>query len=136
MSVNSQILNIIHDIEELNEETTAINENIVTINGTLENLEDNKQNKIQVTDNIQISKLKTQYITMSLTGNDLQSTINLIDTDIGKKQDKLIAGTKITIDENNNISSTTEKGDQGIQGETGLQGIQGDQGIQGEDNFN
>ena len=37
MSVNSQILNIIHDIEELNEETTSINENIVTINGTLEN---------------------------------------------------------------------------------------------------
>jgi uncharacterized protein (UPF0335 family) len=29
MSVNSQILNIINDIEELNEETTTINESIV-----------------------------------------------------------------------------------------------------------
>ena len=80
MSVNSQILNIIHDIEELNEETTAINENIVTINGTLENLEDKKQDNINVTDTIQISKLKTQYITMSLTGQDLQTTIGTINS--------------------------------------------------------
>ena len=56
MSVNYQILNIIHDIEELNEETTTINENIVTINESIEILEDNKQNSIKVTDTIQISK--------------------------------------------------------------------------------
>ena len=59
MSENFQILNIIHDIEEQNEETTTINENIVTINGTLENLEDKKQDNINETDTIQISKLKT-----------------------------------------------------------------------------
>ena len=64
--------------------------------------------------------------------NDLESLTSTHTGDIGKKQDKLIAGTKITIDETTNvISSTTEKGDQGIQGENGLQGIQGDQGIQG-----
>jgi len=39
MSVISQLLGIVHDIEELNEETTTINESIVTINGTLEGLE-------------------------------------------------------------------------------------------------
>jgi len=74
MSVNSQILNIINDIEELNEENTTINENIVTINGTLENLEDNKQDNIKVTYTVQKSKLKTQYITMTLTG---KSTNNI-----------------------------------------------------------
>jgi len=76
MSVNYQILNIIHDIEELNEETTTINENIVTINESIEILEDNKQNSIKVTDTIQISKLKTQYITMTLTGKDLQESLD------------------------------------------------------------
>ena len=131
MSSNFQLLNIINDIEELNEQTTTINSDIETINDDITDLETNKQNKIQVTDTIQISKLKTQYITMSLTGQDLQSKLTLLGNDIGKKQDKLIAGTKITIDENNIISSTTEKGDQGIQGETGLQGIQGETGLQG-----
>ena len=82
MSSNFQLLNIINDIEELNEETSTINENIVTINGTLENLEDNKQDNIKVTDTIQISKLKTQYITMSLTGQDLQTTLSSLDDDI------------------------------------------------------
>ena len=82
MSVNSQLLNIVNDIEELNEETSTINENIVTINGTLESLEDNKQNKIQVTDTIQISKLKTQYVTMTLTGKDLQTTLSSLGNDI------------------------------------------------------
>ena len=81
MSVNSQILNIIHDIDELNEETTTINENIVTMNGTLENLEDKKQDNINVTDTIQISKLKTQYITMTLTGQDLQTTLTSLGDD-------------------------------------------------------
>ena len=61
--------------------------------------------------------------------NDLETLTSRHTGDIGKKQDKLIAGTKITIDETTNvISSTTEKGDQGIQGETGLQGIQGETG--------
>jgi len=80
MSVNSQILNIIHDIEELNEETTTINESIVTINGDIEDLGKNKQNNITTSDTIQISKLKTQYITMTLTGQDLQTTIGIIDS--------------------------------------------------------
>ena len=38
MSVNSQILNIINDIEELNEETSTINGNIETINSDIEGL--------------------------------------------------------------------------------------------------
>ena len=37
MLLNSQILKFINDIEELNEETTTIDENIVTIIGTIEN---------------------------------------------------------------------------------------------------
>jgi hypothetical protein len=41
-------------------------------------LEDTKQNNITVLDTIQISKLKTQYITMSLTGQDLQSTLTIL----------------------------------------------------------
>ena len=76
MSVNSQILNIINDIEELNEETSTINGNIETINSDIEGLGNSKQNKIQVTDTIQISKLKTQYVTLSLTGQDLQTTLD------------------------------------------------------------
>jgi len=78
MSVNSQILNIINDIEELNVETTAINENIVTINESIESQEDNKQNKITTSDTLTICKLKTQYITMTLKGQDLQTTIGTI----------------------------------------------------------
>ena len=46
MSVNSQILNIINDIEELNEETSTINGNIETINSDIEGLGKSKQNKI------------------------------------------------------------------------------------------
>ena len=78
MSANSQILNIINDIEKLKEETTTINNNVHTINENIQTLEDTKQNNITVLDTIQISKLKTQYITMTLTGIDLQSTLNII----------------------------------------------------------
>ena len=76
MSVNSQILNIINDIEELNEETSTINGNIETINSDIEGLGNSKQNKIQVTDTIQISQLKAQYIKMTLSGADLQTTLD------------------------------------------------------------
>jgi len=62
MSVNSQLLGIVHDIEELNEKNTTINESIVTINESIESLEDEKQNNITTSDTIQMSKLKTQYI--------------------------------------------------------------------------
>jgi len=82
MSVNSQILNIINDIEELNEETSTINGNIETINSDIEGLGNSKQNKIQVTDTIQISKLKTQYVTLSLTGQDLQTKLTSLGDDI------------------------------------------------------
>ena len=75
MSANSQILNIINDIENLKEETTTLNNNVDTINDNIQTLEDTKQNNITVLDTIQISKLKTQYITMTLTGQDLQSTL-------------------------------------------------------------
>jgi len=157
MSSNSQLLNIINDIEKLNEQTTSINSDIITINGDITDLGTNKQNKIQVTDTIQISKLKTQYITMSLKGQDLQTALTSLGNDISSnaddidglqlltsthtsdingKQDKLKAGNKITIDETTNtISSTNEKGDTGETGATGPQGIQGEtgpQGIQGE----
>ena len=71
MSANSQILNIINDIEKLKEETTTLNNNVDTINDNIQILEDTKQNNITVLDTIQISKLKTQYITMTLTGQDL-----------------------------------------------------------------
>jgi hypothetical protein len=76
MSVNSQILNIINDIEELNEKTTTINGNIKTINSDIEGLESSKQKKIQITDTIQVSQLKAQYIKMTLTGADLQTTLS------------------------------------------------------------
>ena len=82
MSVNSQLLGIVNDIEELNEETTTINGNIETINSDIEGLKNSKQNTIQVTDTIQISKLKTQYITLSLTGQDLQTTLNSLGDDV------------------------------------------------------
>ena len=77
MSANSQILNIINDIEKLNEQTTTLDNNVETINGNIQTLEDNKQNNITVLDTIQISKLKTQYITMSLTSQDLQSALTI-----------------------------------------------------------
>ena len=48
MSVNSQILNIINDIEKLNEQTTTLNNNLDTINDNVQTLEDNKQNNITV----------------------------------------------------------------------------------------
>ena len=48
MSVNYQLLGIVHDIEELNEETTTINESIISIIVSIESLEDNKQNEIKV----------------------------------------------------------------------------------------
>ena len=76
MSVNSQLLGIVHDIEELNEETTTINGNIKTINSDIEGLESSKQKKIQITDTIQVSQLKAQYIKMTLTGADLQTTLS------------------------------------------------------------
>ena len=76
MSKNSQILNIINDIEELNEKTTTINGNIQTINSDIEGLESSKQKKIQITDTIQVSQLKAQYIKMTLTGADLQTTLS------------------------------------------------------------
>ena len=106
MSVNSQILNIIHDTEELNEETTTINESIVTINGTLENLEDNKQDNIKVTDTIQISKLKTQYITMTLTGKDLQTTLTSFGDDISDISNNRLSlvETNLTDISNNRLS--------------------------------
>ena len=77
MSSNSQLLNIINDIEELKEETTTLKNNVDTINDNIQILEDTKQNNITVLDTIQISKLKTQYITMTLTGQDLQSTLTI-----------------------------------------------------------
>ena len=82
MSVNSQILNIINDIENLKEQTATLDNNLDTINGNIQTLEDTKQNNITVLDTIQISKLKTQYITMTLTGQDLQSTLTILDGDI------------------------------------------------------
>ena len=109
MSVNSQLLNIVNDIEELNEETSTINENIVTINGTLESLEDNKQNKIQVTDTIQISKLKTQYVTLSLTGKDLQTSLTSLGDDISDiSNNRLYAVEGYVTDLSNNRVSTLE----------------------------
>ena len=76
MSLNTQLLNVVNDIEEINEQTEAINNSITTINGNIEGLGNNKQGKIQVTDTIQISKLKTQNVTMTLTGKDLQETLD------------------------------------------------------------
>ena len=40
MSLNSQILNIINDIEKLNEQTTTLNNNLDTINDNVQTLED------------------------------------------------------------------------------------------------
>ena len=60
MSSNSQLLNIINDIEELKEETTTLNNNVDTINDNIQILEDTKQNNITVLDTIQIFKLKSQ----------------------------------------------------------------------------
>ena len=91
MSKNSQILNIINDIEKLNEETSTINGNIETINSDIEGLESSKQNKIQVTDTIQISKLKTQHVTLSLTGKDLQTTLNSLGDDISDISDNRLS---------------------------------------------
>ena len=89
MSVNSQLLGIVHDIEELNEETTTINGNIETINESITSLETNKQNSIKVTDTIQISQLKAQYIKMTLSGADLQTTLTSIGDDISSNADDI-----------------------------------------------
>jgi hypothetical protein len=50
MSVNSQIINIINDIEELKEETTNINKTITTISTNIQNFEATKQDTLKVTD--------------------------------------------------------------------------------------
>ena len=47
MSKNSQILNIINDIEKLNEETSTINGNIETINSDIEGLKNSTVSRIQ-----------------------------------------------------------------------------------------
>ena len=101
MSVNSQILNIINDIQTLQEDTETINSNVDTINENIQTLYDTKQNNIQITDTIQIYKLKTQYITMSLTGQDLQSTLttltnNIISNDGDISALQLLTGTHTT----------------------------------------
>ena len=62
MSANSQILNIINDIEKLKEETTTLNNNVNTINDNIQILEDTKQNNLTVLDIIQISKLKLNIL--------------------------------------------------------------------------
>ena len=109
MSVNSQILNIINDIEELNEETSTINGNIETINSDIEGLGNCKQNKIQVTDTIQISKLKTQYVTLSLTGKDLQTTLSSLGNDIADRSDNRLSTVESYVtDISNNRLSTVE----------------------------
>ena len=79
MSANSQILNIINDIEKLNEQTTTLNNNVDTINDNIQILDDTKHNNITILDTIQIFKLKSQYITMTLTGQDLQSTLTILE---------------------------------------------------------
>jgi len=106
MSVNSQILNIIHDIEELNEETTTINESTVTINRDIEDSGKNKQNNITTSDTIQISKLKTQFITMTLTGQDLQTTLTSLGDDISDLSDNRLSlvETNLTDISNNRLS--------------------------------
>ena len=58
MSANSQILNIINDIENLKEDTSTLTNNVDTINDNIQTLEDTKQNNITVLDTIQIFKLK------------------------------------------------------------------------------
>ena len=103
MSLNSQLLNVVNDIEEINEQTAAINTSISTINENITNLGTNKQNNVQVTDTIQLSKLKAQYVTLSLTGKDLQTTLD-------GKQGKLIAGTNISIDADTNTISSSASG--------------------------
>ena len=109
MSVNSQLLGIVHDIEELNEETSTINGNIETINSDIEGLENSKQNKIQVTDTIQISKLKTQYITLSLTGQELQTTLTSLGDDITDISDNRLSTVESYVtDISNNRLSTVE----------------------------
>jgi hypothetical protein len=115
MSVNSQILNIINDIEKLNEETTTLNNNVHTINDNVQTLEDTKQNNITVLDTIQISKLKTQYITMNLTGQDLQSTLTILGNDISSNDEDIsslsssVVSIETTLDtKQDNIISTTD----------------------------
>ena len=54
MSANSQLINIINDIEKLNEETKTLTNNVDTINENIQTLEDTKQNNITVLDTIQL----------------------------------------------------------------------------------
>ena len=111
MSVNSQLLNIINDIEKLNEQATTINNNLDTINDNVQTLEDNKQNNITVLDTIQISKLKTQYITMSLTGQDLQSTLTILEGRLDTEEPKISALETLTASHTSQISSNDNKVD-------------------------
>jgi hypothetical protein len=104
MSVNSQILNIINDIEKINEETTTLKNNVDTINDNVQTLEDTKQNNITVLDTIQISKLKTQFITMTLTGQDLQSTLTILGNDISSNDTDTNALRLITASHTSEIS--------------------------------
>ena len=113
MSVNSQLLSIVNDIEELIEETTTINGNIETINSDIEGLKNSKQNKIQVTDTLQISKLKAQYVTLSLTGQDLQTTISSIKNDISDLSDNRVSTLEtsfnnLSIGDVNNLQTTLD----------------------------
>jgi hypothetical protein len=78
-----------------------INGNIETINSDIEGLGNSKQNKIQVTDTIQISKLKAQYVTMTLKVSDLETRLN-------GKQTKITDNSYLSISDVSGLSSALE----------------------------
>jgi hypothetical protein len=89
MSVNSQIINIINDVEELKEETANINNTIITINTHFQNFVATKQDTLKVTDTINIYKAKLSFITLS--GNDLQTTLGTLGVDIISNDEDIAA---------------------------------------------
>ena len=103
MSVNSQIINIINDIEELKEETTNINNTITTISTNIQNFEATKQDTLKVTDTINVYKAKLSFITLS--GNDLQTTLGTLGDDIISKNDDIDALQLLTSSHTSEISS-------------------------------
>ena len=82
--------------------------NVDAINDNIQTLEDTKQNNITILDTIQISKLKTQYITMTLTGQDLQSTLTISGNQIGSNDTMINALQSLTSSHTTEIISNDE----------------------------
>ena len=130
-NLDDTVDDIINQLDDtLSGELLRINEAITSLSGTVHSNQsinsstDISFNSLQVLGNLILDGsfiIKDNYISIT--------KIDGLNNLLNNKQDKLVEGANITIDENNMISTTVSTGPQG---DTGPQGIQGDTGPQGD----